>query len=64
MLKIILFSLLIIPTVANADFSLGYVLGQSSAYGYCTCTNEKYKIKELERENQRLKEELEKFTNK
>lgn len=60
--KIILFLLLSIPTVANANFSVGYAIGRSSVY--CPCTYEYYRIQELERENQRLKEELEKLQTK
>lgn len=62
MIKIILFLLLIIPTVASANFSSGFMLGRASTY--CSCTSEEYKIRELERENQRLKEELEKLQAK
>ena len=62
MIKIILFLLLIIPTAASANFSVGYAVGRSSVY--CSCTYEYYKIQELERENQRLKEELEKLQTK
>jgi peptidoglycan hydrolase CwlO-like protein len=62
MSKIILFLLLIIPTVSSANFSVGYAVGRSSVY--CSCTNEDYRIRELERENQRLKEELEKLQAK
>ena len=62
MSKIILFLLLIIPTAASANFPVGYTVGRSSVY--CSCTNEDYKIRELERENQRLKEELEKLQAK
>lgn len=59
MVKIILFLLLTIPTAVSANFSVGYALGRSSVH--CSCTSEDYKIRELERENQRLKEELEKL---
>lgn len=62
MIKIILFLLLSISTAASANFSVGYAVGRSSAY--CSCTDEDYRIRELERENQRLKEELEKLQAK
>lgn len=62
MIKIILFLLLIIPMTASANFSVGYTVGRSSVY--CSCTDEDYKIRELERENQRLKEELERLQSK
>lgn len=62
MIKIILFLLLIIPTAVSANFSVGYTLGRSSVH--CSCTYEYYRIQELERENQRLKEELEKLQTK
>lgn len=62
MIKIILFLLLIVPTAVSANFSVGYALGRSSVH--CSCTNEDYRIRELERENQRLKEELEKLQAK
>lgn len=62
MIKIILFLLLSISTAASANFSVGYAVGRSSVY--CPCTYEYYKIQELERENRRLKEELEKLQTK
>lgn len=62
MVKIILFLLLIIPTAASANFLIGYTIGRSSTY--CSCTDEDYKIRKLERENQRLKKELEKLKAK
>ena len=62
MSKIILFLLLSIPTVVSANFLVGYSVGRSSVH--CSCADENYKIRELERENQRLKEELEKITTK
>lgn len=62
MIKIILFLLLIIPTAANANFAVGYAVGRS--YTNCSCAVEEYRIRELERENQRLKEELEKLQTK
>ena len=62
MSKIMLFLMLVIPTVASANFSVGYAVGRSSVH--CSCTNEDYKFRELERENQRLKEELEKLQAK
>lgn len=62
MIKIILFLLLIIPMTASANFSVGYAVGRSSVH--CSCTDENYRIRELERENQRLKEKLEKLQTK
>ena len=62
MIKIILFLLLTIPMTANANFALGYAVGRSSVH--CSCTSENNRIRELESENQRLKEELEKLQAK
>ena len=62
MIKIILFLFLVIPVTANANFSVGYAVGRSSVR--CSCTSEDYRIRELERENRRLKEELEKLQAK
>lgn len=59
MIKIILFLLLIHPMTSNANFAVGYAVGRSSVH--CSCTDEDYRIRELESENQRLKEELEKL---
>ena len=54
--------MLIISTEASANFLIGYTIGRSSTQ--CSCTDEDYKIRELERENQRLKKELEKLQSK
>lgn len=55
---IILLFLLITPMYSNANFATGFVLGRSSKH--CSCTEEEYKIRELEQENQKLKKELQK----
>jgi hypothetical protein len=61
-MKKLLMIVMILMTIsfnANAGFLMGYAIG----HGSCSCNNEKNQIEELNEENKKLKEEINKLIN-
>ena len=63
-MKKILMIVMILMTIsfnANAGFLTGYVVGRGTKH--CSCVNEKEQIEQLKKENEELKEVINKLIN-